>query len=87
MLLVERHYLKTWGGSFTENFYGMKRERVLAVDNLSRTTSNVPDLLRERTKLREFDVWKSLFVVVRFLERRPCSYKVRKLDINGYLGV
>lgn len=65
MLLVERHYLKTWGGSFTENFYGMKRERVLAVDDLSRTASNVPDLLRERTKLREFDVWKSLFVVVR----------------------
>merc|ERR1711939_341193 len=31
MLLVERHYLKTYGGSFTENFYGLKRERVLRV--------------------------------------------------------
>ncbi|KAI8075307.1 Pex12 amino terminal region-domain-containing protein [Gongronella butleri] len=25
MLLVERHYLKEWGGSFAENFYGLKR--------------------------------------------------------------
>ncbi|OZJ01624.1 hypothetical protein BZG36_05602 [Bifiguratus adelaidae] len=25
MLLVERHYLKQWGGSFAENFYGLKR--------------------------------------------------------------
>lgn len=29
MLLVERHFLRTYGGSFTENFYGLKRARVL----------------------------------------------------------
>ena len=28
MLLVERYFLRTFGGSFTENFYGLKRERV-----------------------------------------------------------
>ena len=31
MLLVERHFLRTYGGSFTENFYSMKRARVLRV--------------------------------------------------------
>ncbi|KAJ9644586.1 ubiquitin-protein ligase peroxin 12 [Coniosporium tulheliwenetii] len=30
-LLVERHFLLTYGGGFTENFYGLKRERVLRV--------------------------------------------------------
>ncbi|KAK4574570.1 ubiquitin-protein ligase peroxin 12 [Recurvomyces mirabilis] len=30
-LLIERHYLKVYGGGFTENFYGLKRERVLRV--------------------------------------------------------
>ncbi|CAO3653828.1 unnamed protein product [Cunninghamella echinulata] len=25
MLLIERHYLKEWGASFAENFYGLKR--------------------------------------------------------------
>ncbi|CAO3633079.1 unnamed protein product [Mucor hiemalis] len=25
MLLIERHYLKEWGGLFAENFYGLKR--------------------------------------------------------------
>ncbi|CDS04175.1 hypothetical protein LRAMOSA07130 [Lichtheimia ramosa] len=25
MLFIERHYLKEWGGSFAENFYGLKR--------------------------------------------------------------
>ncbi|PIA15299.1 hypothetical protein COEREDRAFT_93301 [Coemansia reversa NRRL 1564] len=27
MLMVERHYLRNYGGSFTEHFYGMKRVR------------------------------------------------------------
>ena len=31
MLLVERYFLRTFGGSFTENFYGLKRERVLKI--------------------------------------------------------
>ena len=29
MLLVERHYLRTRGGGFTEHFYGLKREKAL----------------------------------------------------------
>ncbi|TPX16588.1 uncharacterized protein E0L32_012421, partial [Thyridium curvatum] len=30
MLAVERHYLRTRGGTFTEHFYGLKRERATA---------------------------------------------------------
>ncbi|KAF8437422.1 Pex12 amino terminal region-domain-containing protein [Terfezia claveryi] len=74
MLLVERHYLKTWGGSFTENFYGMKRERVLAVPNLPRASAAAPDVLREATKLGKKDIWKSLFMIV------GVPYLKRKLD-------
>lgn len=32
MLVVEGHYLRKYGGGFTENFYGLKRERVLPGD-------------------------------------------------------
>ncbi|KLJ09101.1 hypothetical protein EMPG_15463 [Blastomyces silverae] len=31
-LLVERYYLRTFGGSFTENFYSLKRERLRSSD-------------------------------------------------------
>lgn len=27
MWAIERHYLRTWGSSFAENFYGLKRRR------------------------------------------------------------
>ena len=74
MLLVERHYLKTWGGSFTENFYGVKRERVLAVPNLPRASVAAPDVLREATKLGRKDIWKSLFMII------GVPYLKRKLD-------
>ncbi|KKZ67636.1 peroxisome assembly protein 12 [[Emmonsia] crescens] len=50
-LLVERYYLRTFGGSFTENFYSLKRERVLATKN-----GEVP-----RAQL---DIWKNLAVMV-----------------------
>ncbi|KAJ1719390.1 ubiquitin-protein ligase peroxin 12 [Coemansia erecta] len=31
MLVVERHYLRNYGGSFTEHFYGMKRVRTRTI--------------------------------------------------------
>ncbi|KAI8582164.1 hypothetical protein K450DRAFT_185083 [Umbelopsis ramanniana AG] len=33
MLLIERHYLKEWGASFAENFYGLKRVATQAATN------------------------------------------------------
>jgi peroxin-12 len=63
MLLVERHYLSRWGGSFTENFYGLKRARVIAAQ-VPRAQRMTPGLVAESTKLGRADVWKSLFVIV-----------------------
>jgi hypothetical protein len=76
MLLVERHYLKTYGGSFTENFYGLKRERVLRVrgGEVPRAQIGSAAQVRETLKLRESDIWKNLAIMV------GLPYLKRKLD-------
>lgn len=76
MVLVERHYLRTYGGSFTENFYGLKRERVLRVKGgeIPRTQLGAAGQVRETLKLRESDVWRNLAVMV------GLPYIKRKLD-------
>ncbi|RMD43607.1 hypothetical protein DV735_g1554, partial [Chaetothyriales sp. CBS 134920] len=65
-LVVERYYLTTFGGSFTENFYGLKREKVLSVrgGEIRRTQLAVPGEVRERLRLQGADVWKNLLVLV-----------------------
>ncbi|KAH7160870.1 Pex12 amino terminal region-domain-containing protein [Dactylonectria macrodidyma] len=73
MLLVERHYLRTRGGSFTENFYGLKREKGLNAE-IPRATMSSPSLVRETLKLSTKDVWKNLLVLV------GIPYLKRKLD-------
>ncbi|KAI1336293.1 Pex12 amino terminal region-domain-containing protein [Xylariaceae sp. FL0016] len=73
MLLVERHYLRTRGGSFTEHFYGLKRERGLAAE-VPRAAAGSPALVREALKLRTGDVWRNLAVMV------AVPYLKRKLD-------
>ncbi|KAG1351442.1 hypothetical protein G6F62_002976 [Rhizopus arrhizus] len=58
MLLIERHYLKEWSGSFAENFYGLKRISSASVTNFaSPINSKTPSL---STK----DINKSLLVLV-----------------------
>ncbi|KAF4443906.1 mixed-linked glucanase precursor MLG1 [Fusarium acutatum] len=73
MLLVERHYLRTRGGSFTENFYGLKREKSLHAE-VPRASMSSPDIVRETLKLTTRDVWKNLLVIV------GIPYLKRKLD-------
>lgn len=75
-LIVEKYYLKTFGGSFTENFYALKREKVLRVDGgeIKRTQLAVPDEVRQRLKLDGADIWKNLLVMV------GIPYLKRKLD-------
>ena len=75
-LLIERGFLRNYGGgSFTENFYGLKRERVLRVPTATGTSSSAPvelpraqiaapSAIREALKLREIDIWKNLAVLV-----------------------
>ena len=75
-LAVERYYLKTYGGGFTENFYGLKRERVLRIrgGEVKRAQLGAPNEVRETLKLRNSDVWKNLAVMV------ALPYLKRKLD-------
>ncbi|KAJ9658095.1 ubiquitin-protein ligase peroxin 12 [Neophaeococcomyces mojaviensis] len=77
-LVVEKYYLETFGGGFTENFYGLKREKVLRLrgGELPRTNLGVPAEVRERLQLRNnrSDVWKNLAVMV------GLPYLKRKLD-------
>lgn len=74
MVLVERHYLKTHGGGFTENFYGLKREKALAVGEIPRANIAAPSHVREALALTNADIWKNLAVMV------GIAYLKRKLD-------
>ena len=75
-VLVERHYLTTYGGSFTENFYGLKRERVLRIKGgeVPRAQIGAAAQVRETLKLKTGDVWKNIAVMV------GLPYLKRKLD-------
>ena len=75
-LLVERHFLKAYHGSFTENFYGLKRERVLRVKGgeVPRAQLGAASQVRETLQLRESDIWKNLAVMI------GLPYLKRKLD-------
>jgi peroxin-12 len=72
-LLVERHYLRTRGGSFTEHFYGLKREKALAAE-IPRASAAAPGAVRDALRLTPGDVWRNLAVVV------GVPYLKRKLD-------
>ena len=76
MLAVERHFLLTYGGSFIENFYGLKRERVLRIKGgeAPRARLGASQLLRETLRLRTRDTWKNVAVIV------GIPYIKRKLD-------
>jgi peroxin-12 len=76
MLFVERYYLKTYGGGFTENFYSLKRERVPRVrgGEIPRAQLGAAGQVRESLQLRNPDVWKNLAVIV------GLPYIKRKLD-------
>ncbi|KAG9229088.1 putative peroxisome biosynthesis protein (PAS10/Peroxin-12) [Amylocarpus encephaloides] len=74
MLLVERHYLLTHGGGFTENFYGLKREKALSVGEIPRAQIGAPAHVRNALKLGRGDVWKNIAVMV------GIPYLKRKLD-------
>ncbi|KAK5000362.1 ubiquitin-protein ligase peroxin 12 [Elasticomyces elasticus] len=75
-LLVERHYLRTYGGSFTENFYGLKRERVLRVKGgeVPRAALGAPNEVRKTLRLRNRDIWRNLAILI------ILPYFKRKLD-------
>ena len=73
MLLVERHYLRTRGGSFTEHFYGLKRDKALHAD-IPRAAASAPHVARDTLRLSSPDIWRNLAVLV------GVPYLKRKLD-------
>ncbi|KAI4182821.1 MAG: hypothetical protein L6R41_005751 [Letrouitia leprolyta] len=76
MLAVERYYLRIYGGSFTENFYGLKRERAIRIKGgeAPRASRGAPALMRETLRLKDKDIWKNLAIMV------GLPYIKRKLD-------
>ncbi|KAH9899788.1 cyclin-dependent protein kinase inhibitor [Cubamyces lactineus] len=62
MFFVERHYLRTQGASFAENFYGLKRRRV-PLFKTDRARSAAGGIFPEE-KLREREIWRSLLFLV-----------------------
>ncbi|KAH6663110.1 Pex12 amino terminal region-domain-containing protein, partial [Halenospora varia] len=73
-LLIERYYLKTHGGGFVENFYGLKREKCLSVGEIPRASLGAEKHVREALRLSRGDIWKNLAVMV------GIPYLKRKLD-------
>ncbi|KAI9000930.1 Pex12 amino terminal region-domain-containing protein [Trametes punicea] len=62
MFFVERHYLRTQGASFAENFYGLKRRRV-PLFKTDRARSASGGVFPEE-KLRDREIWRSLIFLV-----------------------
>ncbi|KAJ8456398.1 hypothetical protein ONZ51_g12151 [Trametes cubensis] len=62
MFFVERHYLRTQGASFAENFYGLKRRRV-PLFKTDRARSAAGGVFPEE-KLRDREIWRSLLFLV-----------------------
>ncbi|KAL2076033.1 hypothetical protein VTL71DRAFT_976 [Oculimacula yallundae] len=76
MLIVERHYLHTHSGSFTENFYGLKRSKALSgsISETPRAAIASPSHVRDALQLSKSDIYKNLAVLV------GIPYLKRKLD-------
>ncbi|KAL7282475.1 hypothetical protein ACG7TL_003946 [Trametes sanguinea] len=62
MFFVERHYLRTQGASFAENFYGLKRRRV-PLFKIDRARSAAGGVFAEE-RLRDREIWRSLVFLV-----------------------
>lgn len=88
-LVVERHYLRTRCGLFTEHFYGLRRELAVvslpgggaatkpgssAAVGIPRASVAAPDTARDALRLRGGDLWRNLAVSV------LVPYLKRKLD-------
>ncbi|TQS34517.1 hypothetical protein Golomagni_05096 [Golovinomyces magnicellulatus] len=74
MVTIEYHYIRIYGGGFTENFYGLKRERVPTVGDVPRASTAAPSQIREILALTNTDIWKNIAVIV------GIPYLKRKLD-------
>ncbi|CAI5756359.1 unnamed protein product [Candida verbasci] len=62
---IEWYFFKYWSGSFTENFYGIKRVSQNKIDkyNSGKLTSLVPSMIEERRKLSKLQIVVSIFEI------------------------
>lgn len=63
---IEWYFFKYWQGSFTENFYGLKRVAKTKLNdyNSSKLTQLVPGMIEKRRQLSTVQRWGSIFEVV-----------------------
>lgn len=65
MWAIERHYLRTWGSSFAENFYGLRRRRRPGIATpRAKTASSARATQQSMEALRPIDIYVSLFTLV-----------------------
>lgn len=65
MWMIERHYLHTWGSSFAENFYGLRRRRRPGIATpRAKTASSARSTQQVMEALRPVDIHVSLFTLV-----------------------
>lgn len=65
MWAIERHYLRTWGSSFAENFYGLKRRRRPGIATpRAKTASSARSTQQAMEALRPIDIHVSLLTLV-----------------------
>lgn len=76
-LFVEWYFFKYWQGSFTENFYGLKRVSQTPLSknkyNVGKLTQLVPSMIEERRKLSHLQTFISIFEIT------GVSYLLEKL--------
>ncbi|MBW0483078.1 hypothetical protein O181_022793 [Austropuccinia psidii MF-1] len=71
MFFVERHYLTTWSGSFSENFYGLtRRRRSPKLEPIQLPSSSDPD------RLRKYEIRLSLIFLVLFPYLRTKAHEL-----------
>lgn len=66
-VLIEWYFMKYWRGSFTENFYGLKRVSLTPLSqakyNLAKLSELVPSLMEDGRKLSTVQRWVSIFEI------------------------
>lgn len=95
--LIEWYFMKYWRGSFTENFYGLKRVSQTPLSqpkyNLVKLSQLAPSLIEEGRKLSKLQMWISIFEITGtsyILEKLGYQYELlyskyatNQLEITG----
>ncbi|CCH43235.1 Peroxisome assembly protein 12 [Wickerhamomyces ciferrii] len=72
--LIEHHYLKSWNSSFTENFYGLKRQTLNKID-IKDSNHKIFDIVEQKKRLSQWQIYGSLINLV------GGAYINEKLDV------